>query len=143
MMNIHYNDTKKDLPVEQLSHLFGSVGWSKKEIEMTPEVLCNFNIPFINSTLVISAWDNERLVGAVRVLSDQFGRSVIYDLLVDPDYQKKGIGKELVRRCIAHFPNSGWLLETTEENIGFYEKVGFKQNKGVFFSIPSFFQRME
>jgi len=42
-MIITYNDTKKDLPVEQLHHF--------------------------------------------------------------PEYQNKGIGKELVKRCIEHFPN--------------------------------------
>lgn len=60
----------------------------------------NYSIPFINSTLVISAWENERLIGAVRVLSDKMFRSIIYDLLVLPEYQNKGIGKELLQRCI-------------------------------------------
>ena len=78
-MNIIYNDTKKDLPTEQLHQLFVAVGWSKG-LE-TPDMINNYNIRFINSTLVISAWVNERLVGAVRVLSDKMFRSVIYDLL--------------------------------------------------------------
>jgi len=108
-MIITYNDTKKDLPVEPLYHLFFSAGWAGAEINPDSDVLKFFNIPFINSTLVISAWDNERLIGTVRVLSDTFIRSVIYDLVIDPDYQNKGIGKELVRRCIEHYPNSEWL----------------------------------
>ena len=140
-MNIVYNETKKDLPVEQLHHLFLSAGWSSENIP--DDWLKKFNIPFINSTIVISAWENERLVGVVRVLSDKFIRSIIYDLVVDPEYQNKGIGRELVRRCTAHFPDSEWLLETTEKNIGFYEKIGFKLSKGVFFSIPSIYQRTE
>jgi len=53
----------------------------------------NYNIPFINSTLVVSAWENERLIGAVRVLSDKMFRSIIYDLLFLPQFQNKGIGK--------------------------------------------------
>ena len=69
-MNITYNNTKKDLPVEQLYHLFFSAGWAGSEITPEPDMLKKFNIPFINSTFVISAWENERLVGVVRVLSD-------------------------------------------------------------------------
>lgn len=68
-MNIIYNDTKKDLPAEQLHNLFVAVGWSKGS--ESPDMVKNFNIPFVNSTLVISAWVNECLIGAVRVLSDK------------------------------------------------------------------------
>lgn len=57
----------------------------------TPEMIQNFILPFINSTLVVSAWHEERLVGVVRVLSDKIIRSIIYDLVVDPEYQSKGI----------------------------------------------------
>ena len=139
-MNIIYNDIKKDLPVEQLHHLFFSVGWSSNSETIPKDWLEKFNISFINSTLVISAWENERLVGAVRVLSDKKFRSIIYDLVIDPEYQRKGIGRELVKRCIAHYPSSEWSLETTEKNIDFYEKIGFKRSKGVHFRIPGKYQ---
>ena len=139
-MNIIYNDTKKDLPVEQLYHLFFSAGWAGSEITPDPDMLKKFNVPFINSTFVISAWENERLVGVVRVLSDKFIRSIIYDLVVDPEYQNKGIGTELVKRCIAHYPKSEWLLGTTKNIAGFYERIGFQKgdpnSDGVYLSIP-------
>ena len=140
IMNIIYNGTKKDLPVEQLHHLIYLAGWAGSEVTCDPDILPYFNIPFINSTIVISAWENEHLIGAVRVLSDKFGRSIIYDLVIDPEYQNKGIGRELVRRCIAHYPNSEWSLETTEKNIGFYEKIGFNRSKGVHFRIKGKYQ---
>jgi ribosomal protein S18 acetylase RimI-like enzyme len=75
------------------------------------------------------------LVGCVRVLSDKIFRSIIYDLAVMPEYQKQGIGKELVRRCMECFPDSEWLVET-ETAAGFYERIGFKLNKDIFLSIP-------
>lgn len=128
-MNIFYDDTKKDLPVEQLNKLFASVGWTKDECEDTEERLKGFMKPWIHSTLVISAWDGDRLVGAVRVLSDTIFRSVIYDLLVAPEYQGKGIGSELVRRCLEHFPGSGWLVCTEGETPYFYKKLGFSDMK--------------
>jgi len=133
-MSIVYSDTIKDLPVKQLQDLFISVGWS--DGTETPEMLMNYNLPFINSALVVSAWDGERLIGAVRVLSDKMFRSIIYDLLVLPEYQKQGIGKELVKRCIAHYPDSEWLVQTTEKIYGYYEKLGFKVNGDVFLTIP-------
>jgi ribosomal protein S18 acetylase RimI-like enzyme len=135
---IWYDDKTKYLPCDQLYNLFKLAGWT--EGSETDEMLKNFNVPFINSTLVVSAWDNERLVGAVRVLSDKIIRSVIYDLVVDPEYQGQGIGKELVKRCIRHYPYTEWLVQTTENIAGYYEKMGFKRYKDVVLSIPSKWQ---
>ena len=134
-MNIKYKDTQKDLPPEQVHKLFVAVGWS--EGSETPEMIQKgYYIPWINSTLVVSAWDGDRLIGAVRVLSDTMFRSIIYDLMVLPEYQKKSIGKELVKRCIEHFPNSEWLVQTTKEISGYYEKNGFTVNNDVFLTVP-------
>ncbi len=97
---IIYNDIQKVLPCDQLIYLFKAVGWTSGE--PNPEHDANFNIGHKNSTLVISAWDGERLVGAVRVLSDTIFRSYLLDLVVDPEYQRQGIGREnetsIVRR---------------------------------------------
>lgn len=131
-MNIIYKDIK-ELPCSKLHELFVSVGWSEK---MIPEfMLQNFNKNFINSTNVFSAWDEDCLVGCVRVLIDQMFRSIIYDLEVHPRYQKRGIGSELVKRCISLYPDSEWLVETENAN-GFYETLGFKVNQNIFLSIP-------
>ncbi len=134
-MNISYDEIKKDLPCEHLLRLFESAGWYNGEI--TEEQKEKFNIGYINSTLVISAWEDNCLVGAVRVLSDKVFRSVIYDLIVAPEYQNKGIGKELVRRCIEHYPNSEWLVQTTEQIYNYYEKIGFKVKEDVFLTKQS------
>ena len=133
-MNISYNDKKKDLPCDQLDKLFVSAGWSDSKNTHDNSW---FKIPYTNSTLVISAWENDCLVGVVRVLSDTFGRSVIYDLVVLPEHQNKGIGTELVKRCINHFPNSEWLVQTTAENIKYYKKFGFNTCEDVVLTIPS------
>lgn len=52
-----------------------------------------------------------------------------------PEYQHKGIGKELVRRCRETFPDSEWLVQT-ETAAGFYEKIGFSVNNDIFLTIP-------
>ena len=133
-MNITYKSIK-DLPNEQLYKLFVSVGWAV-ESTTTQAMIDNFNKPFINSTIVISAWDNDLLVGCVRVLSDKMFRSVIYDLAVLPKYQGNGVGKELVKKCREQFPNSEWLVGTTTERTSFYECIGFEKSSDVFLNIP-------
>ena len=133
--HIRYDDNSKALPCDRLLHLFRSAGWA--DGSESDEMIKYFNLPFINSTLVISAWDNERLVGVVRVLSDKIIRSAIYDLVVDPEYQGAGIGKELVRRCIEHYPDSEWLVQTTDKIADYYEKIGFTKYKGTVLYMPS------
>lgn len=76
-----------------------------------------------------------RLVGCVRVFSDLHFRSIIYDLAVLPEYQRKGIGKELVQRCINACESSEWLVQTDMAK-GFYERIGFIENKDYFLTIP-------
>ena len=127
-------DTKKELPSNQLHELFVAVGWSDGLEESF--MLERFNLPFINSTIVISAWIDNKLIGCVRVLSDKMFRSIIYDLAVLPKFQNQGVGKELIKKCIKFYPDSEWLVETTENNKKYYEKLGFEVSNNVFLTIP-------
>lgn len=131
-MNVEYR-TQKDLPCDALYQLFLAVGWAKEDT--TQEMIDNFDMGFRNSTFVFSAWIDGRLVGCVRVLSDLHFRSVIYDLAVLPEFQKRGIGRELVRRCWEACEGSEWLVQTDMAK-GFYEKIGFQENRDHFLTIP-------
>lgn len=131
-MNVEYR-MQKDLPCEELYQLFLAVGWAKEDTAQ--EMIDNFNIGFKNSTFVFSAWIDDKLVGCVRVLSDLHFRSVIYDLAVLPEFQNKGIGRELVQRCRNTCQNSEWLVQTDMAK-GFYEKIGFTENTDHFLTIP-------
>lgn len=133
-MNIVYKDIK-ELPNDQLHDVFVKVGWS--DGQENDFLSNNFNAPFKNSTLVLSAWDEEKLVGCIRVISDKIVRSIIQDFAVLPEYQGKGIGTELLKRCLLVYPKSEWLVPTIKENISYYEKRGFKISNGIFLTIPS------
>ncbi len=75
-------------------------------------------------TTNIGAWDGGRLVGAVRLLSDGYTFSVIADILVDPDYQRLGIGRDLMARALAVAPDARVLIEAQPDCIGFFERIG-------------------
>ncbi len=62
-------------------------------------------------------------------------RSIIYDLAVLPEFQNKGIGSELVRRCRGVCESSEWLVQTDSAK-GFYEKIGFRENDDFFYDNP-------
>ena len=74
---ITYKDTK-EFTAEELERLFLSVGW---ESGRHPEKL---RLGLQNSSVVISAWDGERLVGLIRGLDDGQTVGFIHCLPVDP-----------------------------------------------------------
>ena len=57
-MNITYS-TEKNFSCDQLYYLFLSVGWADEK-STTAEKISVFNLPFINSTVVVSAWENDK-----------------------------------------------------------------------------------
>lgn len=124
----------KQFPCDKLYQLFLAVGWATEETT-TEEIIKNFNIGFLNSTFVFSAWNSKRLVGCVKVLSDLHLRSIILDLAVLPEFQNRGIGTELVRRCREMAPSSEWLVQTDKAK-SFYDKIGFVENDDYFLRIP-------
>ena len=52
---------------------------------------------FTGATYVVGAWEADALVGVCRVLSDDASILYVQDILVDPDHQRRGIGRALWR----------------------------------------------
>lgn len=81
----------------------------------------------ISKTLNITAYDGERLVGCLRILSDGYFFGTITELLVLPKYQKKGIGSELLRLAKEHTPTM--LYFGSQPGVeAFYEKNGCRKS---------------
>ena len=81
---------------------------------------------FDNSNLIISAWDQDKLVGLCRALTDFSYCCYLSDLAVDMDYQRQGIGKtmiDLVKKEISD--EVALILLSAPSSMSFYPKVGF------------------
>ena len=78
----------------------------------------------IARTINIGAWDGERLVGAVRVLSDGYLFSTVPEILVDPSYQRRGIGRELMARALDRAPRGALYFGAQPQSVRFFERVG-------------------
>ena len=78
----------------------------------------------LEHTTNIGAWDGNRLVGAVRVLSDGYFLSTVPEVLVDPAYRNRGIGRELMRRALAAAPSGTLLISATSDSVGFFQRLG-------------------
>jgi GNAT superfamily N-acetyltransferase len=75
-------------------------------------------------TTNIGAWDGERLIGAVRVLTDGYFFATIPEVLVDPDYQRRGVGRELMFRALAAAPRGTLFFGAQPQSVGFFQKLG-------------------
>jgi GNAT superfamily N-acetyltransferase len=118
-MNITYKDIQ-DFTPQELQDLFLSVGWSSGNY---PEKLA---IAMKNSDTVFSAWDNQRLVGLVNVLDDGIMTAYIHYLLILPEYQQTGIGKNLMKRVIDKYLSYlRIVLVAYDKETEFYKHCGF------------------
>lgn len=124
------------LPLEQLINSYNSVGWSAYTAQ--PAIL---NQAIINSLDVITAWQNQRLIGLIRTVGD--GQTILYiqDLLVAPGFQQQGIGTKLMQQVLNKLKNIRQKLLLTEnetQTFSFYQKQGFIDTKEV--NLVSFYR---
>jgi ribosomal protein S18 acetylase RimI-like enzyme len=76
----------------------------------------------------VCAYEGERLVGFVNVAWDGGIHAFLLDTTVHPDFQRRGIGVELVRRAAeaAREKDIHWLHVDYEPHLkAFYEACGF------------------
>jgi ribosomal protein S18 acetylase RimI-like enzyme len=80
---------------------------------------------FENSGCVCLAYDDGRLVGVCRAITDGEYHAFIYDVAVHPDWQGRGLGKALMRRLLSRLPVWRVMLVADEAVQGFYRGLGF------------------
>lgn len=83
---------------------------------------------YLNSNLVITAWDGDLLIGISRSLTDFCYACYLSDLAVSKEYQKQGIGKKLIeitQREIGE--ETALILLSAPTAMDYYPKVGFDQ----------------
>ena len=86
---------------------------------------------FDNSNLIVTAWDNDKLIGVSRCITDWVWSCYLADLAVDPGYQKSGMGKRLIELTQEKLGEQSMiLLLSVPTAFEYYPKVGFtKENR--------------
>lgn len=104
--------------------LYQAVGWSNYFTK--PAMLRQ---AFAHSLYTLAAYANEQLVGLIRIVGD--GHSIIYiqDILVHPDFQRQGIGRQLFQQTLANYAHvyqTVLMTDDTEKTRAFYQSLGFQ-----------------
>lgn len=111
-----------------LRHLYDSNHWTAYT-----QTITDLTALLTHAHHVYTAWDNNTLVGLIRTISDGIYVVVIQDILVLPNYQRQGIGKQLLQRVLNETQNfrQVFLLTGSEEaNEGvknFYRQQGLTE----------------
>jgi predicted N-acetyltransferase YhbS len=82
-----------------------------------------------NADLTITAWDKNKLIGIARSVTDFHYCCYLSDIAVDDEYQKTGIGKQLIRltkknlgaKCIL-------ILLSAPAATKYYPHIGFQKH---------------
>ena len=79
-----------------------------------------------NSNLIVTVWDDEKLVGVSRCITDWAWSCYLADLAVNSDYKKSGIGKRLIDLTKETVGEQAMvLLLSVTTAMEYYPKVGF------------------
>ena len=109
----------------QFLELFNTAGWNRY-YKLSENDLY---LALQNSWFIISAYQKERLIGFGRIISDGIAHALILDMIVHPEYQKRGIGSQIleimVAKCKQHQIRDIQLF-SAKDKPGFYLKHGFK-----------------
>ncbi len=124
-MTITYR-TGKEVEPNSLGDLFLSVNWPQG---YQPDKLRR---AFSRSDQVITAWDGGKLVGLVNTIADGSLTVFLPYLLVNPEYQKQGIGGTLIRMIVSAYEGYERIVLLTEiDTVDFYKKCGFVDAQGI------------
>jgi predicted N-acetyltransferase YhbS len=83
-----------------------------------------------HADLLCTAWDGEKLVGVARSVTDFEFCCYLSDLAVDEEYQKQGIGKELIRLTASKLgTRAKIILLAAPKAEAYYPKIGFEAHR--------------
>ena len=121
-MDLKINEYNNYKP-EEILNLYDSVGWCSytNRSQMLEHA-------FEHSLKILGAHDGEKLVGIIRAVGDGYSVLFIQDILVLPEYQRKGIGTKLLETMLSLYPDvyqTQLVTDRTEKTVSFYKSCGF------------------
>ncbi|MGH7680357.1 MAG: GNAT family N-acetyltransferase [Candidatus Eiseniibacteriota bacterium] len=119
---IECSDDPARVDLAQLVELYHLTWWAHdRNLDQVRRALAH-------SRPVLTAWDGEQMVGFTRVISDLTYRATIWDVIVRPSHQGRGVGRQMMHRVLEH-PDlktvTSFLLLTKDKH-SFYEQLGFR-----------------
>jgi len=127
MMPIEYK-INTPLSSKEVSDVFRSSG-IKRPLDDLDRIQRMIN----HADVTISAWDIDKPVGIARAITDFTYCCYLSDLAVCEEYQKTGIGTELIERLRNHLGDEvSLLLLSAPTAMEYYPRIGFEKTEKAF-----------
>lgn len=113
----------KEYQEDEILQLYTSVGWTAYT-ENTMALRQGYE----HSLLILAAYENEELLGIIRVVGDGFTIVFVQDILVYPEKQRQGVGSALLQAVLDRYTDVRQIelaTDNTEKTIAFYKSMGF------------------
>lgn len=110
--------------VQALNNLYQFIGWDNSQRRSSSETEAMLNA----SAFHVQAISDGKLVGFARVCGDPYVVQVL-DIITHPDYRRRGIATECMRRVVSHLVQANYVSVTLNDDsgiAGFYEQFGFE-----------------
>lgn len=121
-MDYRIADSLEEMKVEDIARLLKMTYWAdKRSMETIEKAVRN------SSCYGVYAEGAEQLVGFARVISDYATSYYLCDVIVDPAYRGRGLGKALVSHIVSRPEYAGLRgLLITQHAHDLYRKYGFE-----------------
>jgi ribosomal protein S18 acetylase RimI-like enzyme len=129
-MSIEFREEMEGVNWERLAEVFLRAPLGKRDPGKLREV-------FQNSQIRCFVWNGQELIGAGRAITDGVRYSVIFDVVVLPEYQGRGIGKQIMKFLADRSKAESALLFAVPGKEGFYTKLGYRRMKTAMAIFPN------
>ncbi|WP_312092377.1 GNAT family N-acetyltransferase [Niallia sp.] len=117
---------EKTIKASEVIGLYKDTGWWIERTEQDMEKM-------LSQTLAVGAWENNKLIGFARAITDGIFRAFIEDVVIHSSFNRKGIGTQLIAKMIEELSNIDVISLFCEEDlIAFYNKNELKKSKSQF-----------
>lgn len=122
-----------DLDVPEVLALYRSSGLAERRPVDDVE---RFAAMVRNANLVVTARIDERLVGIARSVSDFSYATYLSDIAVDREFQRRGIGVDLIRTTQEIAPRAKIVLLSAPAAVDYYPHIGFTRHESAWVLNP-------
>ncbi|MEA5533124.1 GNAT family N-acetyltransferase [Crocosphaera sp. XPORK-15E] len=116
---------EREIDLYELEELCDAVGWARRPLRKV-------KLALTYSFMVVSAWEvkgkKRQLIGFARATSDHAFNATIWDVVIHPRFQSKGLGKAMMKYMIRQLRGediSNITLFADPHVIDFYRRLGF------------------
>jgi GNAT superfamily N-acetyltransferase len=126
MSKIEYRNGN-DLDLDQVIELYNASTLGERRPVDDREIM---SAMLHHANLVVTAWDEDLLVGIARTLSDFAYVGYLADLAVRASHQRQGIGVALIQKTREQMgPRSMLVLLSAPKAVAYYPKIGFTRHE--------------